>query len=87
MKPETFLTSVLVCIFLYMAFIFFKDFCPMWMEHRRSMKQSSQYEARKHPKSEWRVMTEEERAELDDFLTPYRFPEAINLDEHEKALA
>lgn len=59
----------------------------MWMEHRRSMKQSSQYEARKHPKSEWRQFTQEEKDELDDFLTPYRFPEAIKLDEHEKALA
>ena len=44
-------------------------------------------EARKHPKSEWRQMTQAERDELDDFLTPLKFPEAIKLDEHEKALA
>jgi len=35
-------------------------------------------EARKHPKSEWRVMTEEERAELDYLLTLDEFEIAIS---------
>lgn len=85
--PYTFPAAVGGVALLIGLVSFFKDFLPMWMEHRKSMKQSIQYEAKKHPKSEWRQFTQEEKDELDDFLTPYRFPEAIKLDEHEKALA
>ena len=85
--PYTFPAAVGGVALLIGLVSFFKDFLPMWMEHRKSMKQSIQYEAKKHPKSEWRQFTQEEKDELDDFLTPYRFPEAIKLDEHEKSLA
>jgi len=89
MKPITLLTGILVPLGLYMAFVFFKDFWPMWCQHRRDMRNLyvNHPQAKKHPKSEWRQFTQEEKDELDDFLTPYRFPEAIKLDEHEKALA
>ena len=71
-----------------MILLIFIPYVLLFLWARRNMREEKQLmEARKHPKSEWRVMTEDERAELDDFLTPYRFPEAINLDEHEKALA
>lgn len=70
---------ILICLSPY-VFLF------MWAV--RNIREDKQLmEAKKHPKSEWRQFTQEEKDELDDFLTPYRFPEAIKLDEHEKALA
>lgn len=94
MTSVTLLTSILVPLGLYMGFLFFKDFWPMWMEHRRTMKQGNPYEAKKHPKSEIRYMTEDEKKDknelLDYLLMPNELPnleDRIVFDEHEKAIS
>jgi len=51
----------------------------------RNIREEKRLNAAKQKRSEWRQLTEQEKDELDDFLTPLRFPEPTNLDQHKKS--